>query len=565
MAGGAGTCVLALALLGVWAAGWGAAAQDTLRSAEPGLLEKRIENIPPPQRREAEVREAAPEAPAAVQEPSTGVVLTAVDIEGATVYSATELAPLYEAMLARRVGRAEIERLLDAITKKYRADGYSLVRAIAPPQRLDLGVLRVRVIEGYVDRVTLSGEEPASRERLEAFLRPVLDARPLRLETLERHTLLLGELPGFDVRAALRPIDEANGIYELRVDIQHKPVGGSVGLDNRGTQSVGTYQGFAAIDLNSVLGYLESTRLTVFAIPTQPHELVYGEVRHEVPIGSDGLRVAGSLSRSISNPGDDLRLQDVASRSLRGAVDGRYPVLRSRAETLYVTGQAYWSDAQQEVLGTQAFSDHIRAIGAGARYLLSDGWDGQNQFSANIVQGLPVLGASEAGDDLLSRPRGHGDFTKGLIDLSRQQLIDGPWSAMASLSAQKAGTTLLSGEEFSVGGARFGRGYDPAEISGSNGAAGALELRYDGRIAGLGPELTYQVYGFGDFGAVWGGDPDGGVQRDSLASAGMGVRFGFGGVYLAEFEAAKPLTRGVASEGNKNDMVRFFFRLNASF
>ena len=136
---------------------------------------------------------------------------------------------------------------------------------------------------------------------------------------------------------------------------------------------------------------------------------------------------------------------------------------------------------------------------------------------------------------------------------------------MASIAAQKAGTTLLSGEEFSVGGARFGRGYDPAEISGSNGAAGSLELRYDGRISGLGPELTYQIYGFGDFGAVWTGDVDGGVQRDSLASAGMGVRFGLGGAYLAEIEAAKPLTRGVASEGNKNDMVRVFFRLNASF
>jgi hemolysin activation/secretion protein len=367
------------------------------------------------------------------------------------------------------------------------------------------------------------------------------------------------------VRAALRPVDEANGVYELRIDIQHKPVGGAVGLDNRGTQSVGPYQGYAAVDLNSVLGYLEATRFTVFAAPLQPRELVFGEIRHEVPIGSDGLRIAGSLSRSAGNPGDDLRHYDVASRSLRGAIEGRYPLLRGRTETLYLTGQAYWSDAQQEVLGTQAFSDHVRAVGAGARYLLSDGWDGQNQIAFGVFQGLPALGASERGDDQLSRPRGHGDFTKGVLDITRQQVIDGPFSALASIAAQKAATTLLSGEEFIVGGARFGRGYDPAEISGSNGAAGSLELRYDGRIDGLGPELGYQLYGFGDFGAVWTGDPDGGVQRDSLASAGMGVRFSIAGAYLAEIEAAKPLTRGVASEGNKTDMVRVFFRLNASF
>ena len=303
----------------------------------------------------------------------------------------------------------------------------------------------------------------------------------------------------------------------------------------------------------------------LFTVPNQPKELVYGELRHELPIGSDGLRLAGSLSKSLGNPGDDLRHQDVASRSVRGGLDARYPVIRSRTENLYVTGLAYWSDAQQEVLGATAFSDHIRAIGAGGRYTLNDAWDGQNQIAIGVVQGLPIFRASDRGDDQLSRPRGHGDFTKGTIDLTRQQIIDGPWSAMASMIGQKAASTLLSSEEFAVGGARFGRGYDPSEITGSNGAAGSLELRYDGRIPGLGPDLTYQLYAFGDFGVVWTGDAAGGVEKDSLASTGLGVRLGIGGRYSAEIEAAKPLTRGVASEGNKTDMVRVYFRLSANF
>jgi hemolysin activation/secretion protein len=176
-----------------------------------------------------------------------------------------------------------------------------------------------------------------------------------------------------------------------------------------------------------------------------------------------------------------------------------------------------------------------------------------------------VLGASERGDDQLSRPRGHADFTKGTLDASRLQVIDGPWSVLVSANGQKSASTLLSGEEFSVGGARFGRGYDPSEITGSNGAAGALELRYDGRIPDLGVDLAYQLYGFGDFGVVWAGDPDGGVMRDSLASAGLGVRFTVASRYLAEIEAAKPLTRGVATEGNSNDLVRVYFRLTANF
>jgi hemolysin activation/secretion protein len=535
---------------------------------EPGQLEKRFEQKPVPQAPEAAPVETpvVREAPVTVEEAPAGVVLTGVDIEGATVYPSSELAELYTPLLATRITRTDIERLLDAITKKYRDDGYVLVRAIAPPQRLDLGVLRIRVIEGYVDRITFSGATPAPTERLQEFLRPITEDRPLQLSTLERHTLILGELPGVEMRAALRPIDEPAGIYELRVDLVHKEIGGALGLDNRGTQSVGPYQGFGVVDFHSVLGRLETTRLTLYTIPIQPKELVYGEVRHEEPIGSLGTRAGLSLSKSISHPGDDLRHQDVQSFSTRIGLDLRHPLMRARSESLYLTGQAYWSDAEQEVTGIKAFSDHIRAIGAGLRYNLVDSWGGQNLAQLSLVQGLPILNASDGGDDELSRPRGHGDFFKGVIELARQQQIEGPFAASITLTGQKAATTLLSGEEFALGGARFGRAYDPSEITGSNGAAGVVELQYNGQIPGLGPELTYQLYGFGDFGVVWNTDIEGGgVKKDSLASAGGGVRFGWGGKYMAEVEIAKPLTRGVASEGNSNDLVRVFFRLTGSF
>jgi hemolysin activation/secretion protein len=542
--------------------------QPARQGAEPGQLEKRLEQMPVPQRPEAApvVAPTVREAPVTVEEAPPGVVLTAVDIEGATVYPAAELAQLYTPLLATRITRADIERLLDAITKKYRDDGYVLVRAVAPPQRLDFGVLRIRVIEGYVDRVTLSGAAPASPERLQSFLRPIVEERPLRLTTLEHYTLILGEQPGVEMRAALRPIDEAAGIYELRVDFAHKEIAGALGLDNRGTQPVGPYQAFGVVDFHSVLGMLETTRVTLYTIPNQPKELIFGEIRHEQPIGSEGTRGGLTLSKSVSHPGDDLRHQDVQSYSIRVGLDLRHPLLRARNESLYLSGQAYWSDAEQEAMGLKAFADHIRAVGAGLRYNLVDTWGGQNLAQLSLVQGLPILNASEAGDDELSRPRGHGDFFKAVVELARQQQIDGPWAASITLAGQKSTSTLLSGDEFSVGGARFGRGYDPSEITGSNGAAGVVELQYNGQVPGLGPELTYQVYGFGDFGVVWTGDAiGGGVQKDSLASAGGGVRLGWGGKYLAEVEVAKPLTRGVASEGNSNDLVRVFFRLTASF
>ena len=69
-------------------------------------------------------------------------------------------------------------------------------------------------------------------------------------------------------------------------------------------------------------------------------------------------------------------------------------------------------------------------------------------------------------------------FTKLLLDVTRVQKLARDWSLQISASGQKSNQTLLSSEEFSVGGQRFGRAYDPSEISSSQGAAGSLELQF---------------------------------------------------------------------------------------
>ena len=109
-----------------------------------------------------------------------------------------------------------------------------------------------------------------------------------------------------------------------------------------------------------------------------------------------------------------------------------------------------------------------------------------------------------------------------------------------------------------MGGSRFGRGYDPSEISDSRGAALALELRHrvpvkDGLLSNV------WLYGFYDIGAVW--RNSGG--RDSLASAGGGIRaFPLDSLRMS-LEIAKPLTYLVFEE--QSNSPRVFFSISARF
>ena len=130
------------------------------QSAEPGQIERQIEQSKPILRpADTEIR-LLPEQPVRPAEPTDArFVLAAVIIDGATIFDPVSFAPYYEDLLARNITLADVENILAQITKKYRDEGYILSRAIAPPQDLASGVVRITVIEGYVDDVVYEGKD----------------------------------------------------------------------------------------------------------------------------------------------------------------------------------------------------------------------------------------------------------------------------------------------------------------------------------------------------------------------------------------------------------------------
>lgn len=108
-------------------------------------------------------------------------VLTGLTIDGVSAYPLRDLAPLYADALAREISPDELVRIAQAITDKYRKDGYFLSRAIVPPQTGPPGQARLRVYEGYIDAVEVTGDAAPA---LEALLSGLTGKRPLRLVDL---------------------------------------------------------------------------------------------------------------------------------------------------------------------------------------------------------------------------------------------------------------------------------------------------------------------------------------------------------------------------------------------
>lgn len=537
-------------------------AQASDDTADPGQIRRRIEETRPkpvePQPRPVVVPEEAAPAAGAIAKPS--FVLSAVVFEGNTVFTPGDLAVLYEDFLARAITLTEVQEIAQRITKKYQEAGYVFSRAIVPPQGVQGGVLVVRVIEGYVARVRFDGA-PGQEDTLAPYAEKITAVRPITLAALERYLLLINDLAGFSVRnSAVKRMDE-EGAHELTVTIGYDALDGVAYVDNRGTPSVGRLQSWFSGAANSMLGHGERVQLGFFTVPNQPRELLYGELSYQQPVGSEGTMLTATASASRVDPSGDLAALDTKGQSTRYSLRATHPILRSRSSSLSVSGEFDILDIGEDRLGVTSFEDHLRVFRIGLDYLRDDSWNGTTTVAVEVSQGVDILGASNAGGAELSRPDGDGTFTKVTAKITRTQGIGKDFGIWAAIKGQISADPLLSAEEFALGGSAFGRAYDFSEITGDDGIAGSVELRYGKR---LNQEIlkAFQIYGFYDLGAVWNDDAPG-DSRESLASAGVGVRLTLPQSIFATAEIAKPLTRTVSTTGDQD--WRAFFSLSANF
>jgi len=514
-----------------------------------------------------------PAAPPAFPEPASDSVgtgsdggdtftLEAIEIDGATAIPPQDLAVAYQDYLGRSVSILDLSAISQAITDLYRNAGFSLSRAIVPPQDITNGHVHVSVLEGYIDEIILDGvdDDDFGARRILALLQ---QERPLRQAALERQLLLVNDTPGLRIAdTALEEIGEATGRFRLVVTLERWHLYLGVGLDNRGTNAVGRMQGFVAPAANSIVFGGDTLGAALSSVPDTPNELQFGRVFYVAPIGSNGARVSASASYGEIWPGDERRYDDNYTSTARYEIKGTVVPLRTREMSLWLHAGGDISDVRESDDGGPISDDHIRALTFTMDGELHDSLRGSNYLTALVRQGLNILGASTHEDPFLSREDGTGEFTVAQMFYTRYQNLSEQWSVNFSAAGQLASAALLAPEEFYLGGPTFGRAYDSGEISGENGLAASLEVRFDQALENT-YVAGYQLYAFADYGAVWDFDPDG-DERLELASAGGGVRLFMPNDLQGAIELAVPLSGDPADSYAVRDLS-IYFSLSQSF
>jgi hemolysin activation/secretion protein len=487
--------------------------------------------------------------------------LGTVTLTGARAIPRGQLITAYQPYLGKKVSQADLAAIATAVSELYRAAGFHLSRAIVPPQDIQNGQVRFQVIEGSITEVALKGDG-AEQFGLRPMLDPVLAEQPSRLTTLERQLLLINARPGVRITdTALEEIGAGSGRFRLVVYVKTWHIYMSFGLDNLGSSSVGPWQSYATGAFNSYLAPGDTLALNLSTTPGDPRELAFGRLSYDIPIGIDGMRVGASGLYSEVRPGDFRRLYGDVTKTESFELHGSLIPLQSQKSTLTLTVATAFSNVSESDVFGPIYNDHIRTVSLTSDYRLQDNFGGTNYLTLMWRQGLDILGASHRDDDFLSRDGASGKFSVLDFWFTRYQTLSDAWSVKVSAASQIASGPLFTSQQFYLGGAAFGRGYGSAEISGDNGIAGSLELRFDQKLNYQ--YLTgYQVYGFVDAGAAWN---DGYSYADGLAltSAGAGVRLFLGDDLRADVGVAVPLS--YRAPDNSSRSARLLFSLSSAF
>jgi hemolysin activation/secretion protein len=500
---------------------------------EPGAIERTI----PTQMRQS-VAGPAVAVPTRKGDSRSGgrkkFTLGAVNIDGATIFSQAELSRYFEAYLATEVDQDRLAQIAQEITARYRKSGYLLSYASLPQQNVEAGMVRLSVVEGRIDKISVQGAGSA-QGAIEAMAAPLLKGGPVTMGALERTIGLIRDFPGYSVTdISVMRSGTADGPHTLKVTLVPDRFRTFTYADNRGVGSLGHSRIFNSFAISSLAVQGDELRVDLFAMPGGRTRYLYGQVSAATPLGRQGLRLMVSGSR-----GDQYLRADEGFKGQADNISAQlsYPFLRARKLTLIgKTSLTDWRSVGSQA-GARRLRDRLRVGRLGVEFSTEGKTRLQGEFA--LSRGFGFGGMTERGDPLASRQDASGRFTKAALSMQATRPLDDRLTFRAVAMAQYSDRPLLSAEEFSLGGNRLGRAFDFNAGTGDRGAGAGAELGY--RLGKDNARLGVELFGFVDAGVARDlkSDLAPGVMR-RLASTGLGSRFTVAGTTLA-VEAGVPL------------------------
>jgi len=513
----------------------------------PGsVLESLPGNRPAPPSTPAEV--IFPQQPGAVAGDRNGrrFQVHAFSFVGNTVFSAERLKRVVDRFLDLELNLYDLNTAAEAVTEFYHDRGYTLARAVIPPQRVEDGRVQIAIVEGRIGQVLFTGGRRYSEDFLAARVPSLAPGTLVTTDNLERDLLLLNDLPGLKARATMLP-GQSFGLSDVQIKLEERPLAGDVSVDNYGRRETGRSRLNAGLELNNPLG--GGDQFTLRGVLTDQRLMRYKRLGYSLPVGSSGARLAmgyTEVNYEVAGAFAVLGLEGSAKTRDFGL---QVPEVRTRGHSRVVSFGLRDTELVQKAFGTEVSHVHFSALTAGfADNRINEDSSATNwTFTTATNFARNTTGTSQTAE--MGRFEG---------DINHQQSLGNGWDVYLRANGVYSKDRLPDSEKFSIGGPGSVRAYLASELRGDSGYQGTAEFRKNVLVARRPAILSL----FWDVGTVIYKAPGFADDRKSIGGYGAGVQVFAAHDIQVKAEYARAANHYTSADGERS---RFWLSLSAQF
>jgi hemolysin activation/secretion protein len=390
--------------------------------------------------------------------------------------------PTLHALLADAEGQTltlrQLHERVAVITHYYQAHGYPLARAIIPQQLIEAGNVRIEIIEARYGKVVLENSSRARDTLLEATLASLGTGQAINQSVLDRALLLLSDLPGVAVSAALKP-GEAVGTSDLVVDTTPLPmVSGSIAADNFGDRFTGRARLGGTV--NVIDPFHQGDTLSASGL-SSGSGMEYGRLAYDAALTGEGTRAGVSYSALHYRLGDPLSALDAHGTADVASLWAKQPIVRSTDVDLSSQIQYDHLKLDDHIDASATITDrHLNDFSASVIGDSRDAWltGGVTSWTASLTSGQLGFDNSAARVADAATVRTDGHYLKWNAALYRLQNFGPVNTLYLAVSGQWANSNLDSSQKVNAGGPYTVRAYDLSAIAGDTGYQETVEFRH---------------------------------------------------------------------------------------
>jgi hemolysin activation/secretion protein len=528
-----------------------------VKPVNPPAPEQPLPSPLPPAEKPLQQAPTAPPTPEEVRDIPGTITVERFEFVGNSAFSQEELNKALAEYIGKPVVFAQLLQAANKITELYVQKEYITSGAYIPAQEIQTGVVKVQIVEGSLEAIEVNVAEGRLNPDYVRSRLKIATEKPLNVNRLQEALQLLQIDPLIDSLKAELSAGTKPGTNLLQVSV----VGADtfnvrLDLNNHRNPSVGSFERGVEISEANLFGL--GDRISAGYYNTDGSDRV--DASYSLPInsynGTLDFRFQYTNNEIIEPPFDDFDIE-VESRDFE--LTYRQPVLRRATSevtqelTLSLTAARRESDSS--ILGedfpifpgaNEKGETRITEINFAQEWLQRSRQEvvaARSQFSLGIGAFDATVNDEEP-DSRFFLWRGQFSYLRRL-DMETDDPESSPTLLLRS-DIQLSSVSLLSREQFSLGGQATVRGYRQDALLGDNGFLASAELRVPIlRVPDI--EGTLQVAPFIDFGKVWNSDRDN-PDPSNLIGIGLGLLWQMGDNFTARLDWGIPLADIDSSE-----------------